>query len=110
MNRAAGNSGNRALLAEERGVPATREEATRSWYDEIYLPMTQFIRDARVLDQHPERTEADFYVWLVRHWDEALLRGSSHVMITRQGPAIVAIPFEHERSTTALLAKVRGSA
>ena len=61
----------RALLAQERGVTMTREEATDFWYREIYLPMAQFIRDSQVMAQNPDRTEADFYVWLVRHWDAA---------------------------------------
>jgi hypothetical protein len=67
----------RALLTEERGMQPTLEEATRSWHEEVYLPITQFIRDSKVLAQHPERTEADFYVWLVRHWDEALVAAGS---------------------------------
>ena len=45
------------------------QEATRSWYRAVYLTITQFIRDSGVLDFFPDRTEGDFYVWQVRHWE-----------------------------------------
>ena len=43
------------------------EEAVGSWYDKVYLPMVTAIREAHILDEFPERTEADLYVWLIRH-------------------------------------------
>ena len=58
------------------GKPLSREEAARCWHEEVYLPTVSFIRDAGVLAHLPERTEADLYVWLVRHWDEAVAVGS----------------------------------
>ena len=43
------------------------EEAVASWYDNVYTPMAQAIREMNLLDEFPDRTEADLYVWLIRH-------------------------------------------
>lgn len=42
-------------------------EAVASWYDNVYMPMVETIRRNRLLEEFPNRTEADLYVWLVRH-------------------------------------------
>jgi hypothetical protein len=49
------------------------EEAVASWYDNVYVPMINAIRDMELLEEIPDRTEADLYVWLIRH-QEALKR------------------------------------
>ena len=46
------------------------QDAAQSWFDVMYLPMSKFIRDSGVLEHLPSRTEADCYVWLIRHWDD----------------------------------------
>lgn len=43
------------------------EEAVASWYDTVYLPMVEAIREANVLVNFPERTEADLYLWIALH-------------------------------------------
>ena len=43
------------------------EEATASWYDEVYLPLVQVIRDQATLKEFPGRTEADLYLWIIEH-------------------------------------------
>jgi nucleotide-binding universal stress UspA family protein len=40
------------------------EEAVTNWYDNVYLPVVQVIRDKGLPDQFPDRTEADFYLWV----------------------------------------------
>ena len=63
--------GSHKKLVESRTqTQISYEEATRWWYELIYLPITKLIRDSGVLAILPNRTEADFYVWLIRHWDE----------------------------------------
>ena len=42
-------------------------EAVARWYDEVYRPMVEIIREAAILDQFPGRTEADLYLWLIEH-------------------------------------------
>ncbi|MFW6312418.1 MAG: transcriptional regulator [Spirochaetota bacterium] len=46
------------------------EAAMRSWYSNVFMPIIREIRGQRLLNRFPGRTEADLYVWLVKHWDE----------------------------------------
>lgn len=43
------------------------QDAVASWYDNVYLPMVEVIRDYDLLKGFDDRTEADLYVWLIRH-------------------------------------------
>jgi nucleotide-binding universal stress UspA family protein len=52
-------------LDQQREIPF--EEAVGHWYDQVYLPSVQVIRDLEVLQDFPERTEADLYLWLSAH-------------------------------------------
>lgn len=45
----------------------TWNEAVTSWYDNVYMPMVEAIRKHNLLEEFPNRTEADLYVWLIRH-------------------------------------------
>ncbi|MGC4108060.1 MAG: hypothetical protein QM753_17190 [Thermomicrobiales bacterium] len=47
--------------------PATVEEAVSDWYTYIYLPIIRVVRDRRVLEEFPDLTEADIYLWVMRH-------------------------------------------
>jgi hypothetical protein len=43
------------------------EEAVTGWYDTLYLPVLQAIRDYDLISRFPQRTEADLYLWIVHH-------------------------------------------
>ncbi len=43
------------------------EEAVTHWYDTIYRPVTEVIREQDVLRDLPGRTETDLYVWISQH-------------------------------------------
>lgn len=45
------------------------EDAARSWYDNVYHPIVEAIKDEGLLVHFPGNTEADLYMWLVRKWD-----------------------------------------
>jgi nucleotide-binding universal stress UspA family protein len=45
-------------------------EAVEHWYDHIYLPIIQTIRQQGLLFDFPERTETDLYLWLSKHRGE----------------------------------------
>ncbi len=47
--------------------PATVHEAVNDWYTYIYLPIVQVVRDRGVLDEFQDLTEADIYLWVMRH-------------------------------------------
>ena len=63
-------AGHRRVIESRSGTKLDYLQATRAWYSDVYLPMAQLIRDSGVLAHMGNRTEADFYVWLVRHWDD----------------------------------------
>lgn len=43
------------------------DEAVLAWYEMIYLPTVQIIRDSGLLTAFPGRTEADLFVWVSQH-------------------------------------------
>ena len=49
------------------GCEIPYEEAVASWYDQVYLPVVELIRQREVLRHFSERTEADLYAWLLLH-------------------------------------------
>ena len=46
------------------------EEAMLSWYDNVLVPIVSMIREQSMLGGFPGRTEADLYVWMIRHWEQ----------------------------------------
>ncbi len=52
-------------LQEAREIPWA--EAVTRWYDQVYCPVVELIRDEQILDAFPERTEADLYLWITEH-------------------------------------------
>lgn len=47
--------------------PVEYAEAVASWYDKVYLPTVENIREQRLLDEFPGRTETDAYIWIIEH-------------------------------------------
>lgn len=57
----------RYYMGVEQRRPISYPEAVAHWYDTVYLPAAQTIRDQRLLADFPGRTETDLYIWLARH-------------------------------------------
>ena len=51
----------------ETGQDLPFDEAAAGWYDAVYLPLVEAIREQGILRYFPGRTETDFFVWLARH-------------------------------------------
>jgi hypothetical protein len=45
----------------------TFQEAAVQWFEQVYLPTVQVIRETGILDEFPGRTETDLYLWVVEH-------------------------------------------
>jgi hypothetical protein len=45
-------------------------EAVVDWYDNLYLPLVNKIREEDILAFFPGRTEGDLVVWVLRHWEK----------------------------------------
>ena len=57
----------RWYLGEQRNADVLYFEAVISWYDHVYLPLAGFIQEHGILEAFPGRTEADLYLWIIRH-------------------------------------------
>ncbi len=62
----------RYLFGQEEKRDVSFEEAAGHWYDQVYEPVVQGIRDQGLLRDFPDRTETDLYLWLYQH--QATLR------------------------------------
>jgi hypothetical protein len=49
------------------------EEVLRDWYEYGYRPIAEMIREERILDTFPDRTELDLYLWIVYHRERLAL-------------------------------------
>ena len=55
------------FMGLEQGREISYRGAARHWYNEVYLPVVQVLREWEVTREFPERTEADLYLWLCEH-------------------------------------------
>ena len=55
----------RKYLGEIYKKEVPYEEAVLSWYDRVYLPLVNIIREEKILKEFPERTETDLYMWII---------------------------------------------
>jgi len=59
----------RQHLVNERGQEVPLDDVVASWYDNVYMPLVELIRQHNILEQFPGRTEADLYAWIIKHRD-----------------------------------------
>lgn len=59
----------RYFMGQEQQREIPMEEAAAHWYDHVYLPIAQGIRERGILEEFPGRTEADLYLWVLDHRD-----------------------------------------
>ncbi|HKJ37697.1 MAG TPA: universal stress protein, partial [Anaerolineales bacterium] len=52
------------ILERERKHLVEFSEAIESWYDNVYIPLAEAIRDRDLLHWFPDRTITDLYVWI----------------------------------------------
>jgi len=60
----------RYYLGLEQGREIPYEEAAVSWYDHVFCPVIQAIRESGVIREFPRRTETDLYLWVVHHREQ----------------------------------------
>jgi hypothetical protein len=51
------------------GRELTFAEAAASWYRTVYEPITAAAAQQHIAASFPGRTEADVYIWIVKHWN-----------------------------------------
>lgn len=52
------------ILVEDLKRNASLQDAVEDWYDNIYIPLAETIRDRGLLRWFPNRTVTDLYVWI----------------------------------------------
>lgn len=55
----------REIMSRVKGRPVSNDEAAADWYDNVYRPAVTLMRKYQMMDDHPNRTEADLFLWLV---------------------------------------------
>jgi hypothetical protein len=88
--------GHRYFMGLQQYREVSIAEASASWYDNVYKPIADLIREYDILSHFPGRTEADMYLWITARWLE-LSRAQKPA-----GPAeaIADILFETEGQET----------
>jgi hypothetical protein len=59
--------GHRDWLAAIRHQPVSDRDAVADWYVHIYCPIVEVARKQHLTERFPDRTEADVYLWVMRH-------------------------------------------
>jgi len=89
---------------EDREVPYG--EAVVRWYDEVYCPLAEIIREAKILAQFPGRTEADLYLWLIEH-QHYLSEETGYEVPLEEAAADFSAAFSHGSGRKRLEADVK---
>jgi hypothetical protein len=61
----------------------SQEEVLRDWYEYGYRPVAEMIREERILDAFPGRTELDLYLWIVYHRERLALEARNEKVSTQ---------------------------
>jgi hypothetical protein len=59
------------------------EEALRDWYEFQYAPIAEMVREERILNAFPGRTELDLYLWIVTHRERLALEARDEAIPPR---------------------------
>ncbi|HEX7169495.1 MAG TPA: hypothetical protein VF206_01600, partial [Rubrobacter sp.] len=59
------------------------EEVLGDWYEYGYRPIAEMIREERILDAFPGRTEIDLYLWIVKHRERLALEARDERISTQ---------------------------
>lgn len=57
----------RYFMGVERGAQVSEAEAVGHWYDRLFLPVIEVVRQSGILDEFPDRTATDVYLWVMDH-------------------------------------------
>ncbi|HOV15149.1 MAG TPA: transcriptional regulator, partial [Spirochaetota bacterium] len=75
-------NGHQYFLGIDKNISVNFDEAMLSWYDNIFIPIIDEIKHENIIIYFMGRTEADLYVWIVKHWDELKNREGQEIKIS----------------------------
>ncbi|HKY53210.1 MAG TPA: universal stress protein, partial [Anaerolineales bacterium] len=58
------------IMVEDQKLNASLQDAVESWYDNLYIPLAETIRDRGLLRLFPGRTITDLYIWIAENRSE----------------------------------------
>ena len=61
--------GHKYYINQGQKEEITMEEASKSWFEKVYMPIIEIISTENMLSRFPGRTESDIYIWTIKHWD-----------------------------------------
>ena len=61
--------GHQSYLNRKNEQEVDLKTAARSWFLTIYLPVINIIQAEGLVKRFPDRTDADIYTWVIKHWD-----------------------------------------
>ena len=91
----------RARLTKGHGFEPPWPHAAARWYDKIYSPIIQVIRENGLPHDFPHRTEADFYVWMNRRRDEIAAELGWQVPLGVAAASLTSPPYTRRKSPRA---------
>jgi hypothetical protein len=62
--------GHRYFMSQDRGHEVSLPEAAASWYDEVFIPVMEVVKQHRIAEHFPGWSEADLYVAVTSRWLE----------------------------------------
>lgn len=62
--------GHKYFINQDCDEEISLKEASLSWYETLYVPIITTVREDNLLARFSSRTEADLYIWIVKHWDD----------------------------------------
>ncbi len=62
--------GHKYFINQDSKEEISIEEAAKSWYQNLYNPIITTVREDNLVARFNNRTEADLYIWIVKHWDD----------------------------------------
>jgi hypothetical protein len=81
----------------------TLPEAAAHWYQEVYLPVVERIRDSGILAHFPGRTVSDLYLWISENRARLQMRYAVHDEARK-----AVEDFAEEQQRESLLGRLRG--
>jgi hypothetical protein len=57
----------------------SEKEAIADWYDNVYMPVINVIRETGILKEFPHKTEGDLYLWVLDH---------QHYLVAEEGQTL----------------------
>jgi ribosome modulation factor len=94
----------RDWLSAIRHQPVSDREAVADWYEHIYCPIVEVARKRGLTDRFPEHTEADVYLWVMRH-----RRAIEEEQGTDIGPAPAALDYADTAAPPSPVDRVTGA-